>query len=880
MALTGTCIRGQSACSGAPLSGIVVDTTGAIVFGASVIVDSGVSASSGSDGHFRFPCLTTGKHQLDASSASFAPRSMAVTTPLRSGELRIVLQPDAVATTVEVDADPTPVETSVNSTGASQTISGQRLQTLADDPDDLLRELQQLAAAAGGSPGNATISVDGFQDSSTLPPKSSIAYVKVNPDLFSSEYREPPWEGGRAEVYTKPGATAYHGALFATNSSVWMNARDPFSISRAAIGKQRYGFELNGPVRKQGSNFSMTLEHRSIDNFAVVNAYTLDANGNQVNTIQNVPTPQRLWVATSRVDWQLGPKNIAFLSYSTSVNHLQNVGVGGSALQESGYGESDSENSVRASNVTTFSPKMIHEARLGLSWNDGTESPTSLAPSVQVSGFFTGGGSANGNQDIHKLRVEYGDDVIITPKNHSIKAGLQFIMYDEHDRVPTNFNGTYIFQDAAHYLSNTAQQFSNVAGDPHIGFVQFRPALFYQDDWKLRDNLTISYGLRYYMQNDPLVLNGATPRFGIAWSPDAKKKWQLHAHLGEFVGQYRTPIELEIQREDGVHRVVSQVYNPAPNNPFGAGSVPIHEVRSFAPGFKNNSYGLAEVSADRELPFGFRLSGELMGIRIWDDARTLNINSPLNNDPNGARPFAPNLNMLQTQNSGYALGDIEFASLSNFAHKRFGFIFGTVRVNIRDNTNDSTLYQPQSAYTDAGEVARRSGNYLWQSFSNVNVTLPYKVQLTANYFGSGNGVFNITTGSDNNGDGNYNDRPQIASPSEPLCGSPSQAASSSCAVQTSYGLLTDSGGIGVLRRNTGAMPWTFHLDSNIQRAWVITRNKKADHQQTLTANIRSSNLLNHTNVTAVGSVLGSPQFNLPYAADNGRRIEGGLRYSF
>ena len=76
------------------------------------------------------------------------------------------------------------------------------------------------------------------------------------------------------------------------------------------------------------------------------------------------------------------------------------------------------------------------------------------------------------------------------------------------------------------------------------------------------------------------------------------------------------------------------------------------------------------------------------------------------------------------------------------------------------------------------------------------------------------------------------------------------------------------------------MPWTFHLDSNIQRAWIITHDAKSDHQQTLTANIRSSNLLNHTNVTAVGSVLGSPQFNLPYAADNGRRIEGGLRYSF
>ena len=492
MALSLTCIRAQTACLGAPLNGIVVDTTGAIIPGASLSLDRSASGvTSGADGRFRVACVSNARHLLHASAQSFAAKDIDVTSSSRAGDLRVVLSPDSVTTTVEVNAPAQQVDTDVNSAAGSQTISGDRLVQLADDPDDLLRELQQLAAAAGGSPGNATISVDGFQDSSALPPKSSIAYVKVNPDLFSAEYREPPWEGGRIEIYTKPGATAYHGALFATNSSEWMNARDPFSVSRAAIGKQRYGFELNGPVRKQGSNFSITLEHRSIDNFAVVNAYTLDANGNQVNTIQNVPTPQRLWVATSRVDWQLGPKNIAFVSYSANVNQLQNVGVGGSVLQESGYAESDYEHSIRASNVTTFSAKMIHEARLGLSWNDGTNTPSSLAPSVQVSGFFTGGGSDAGNQNIHKLRVEYGDDVIITPKNHSIKAGLQFIMYDEHDRVPTDFNGTYTYQDAAHYLSNTPQQFSNVAGDPHVGFVQFRPSLFFQDDWKLRDNLTI-----------------------------------------------------------------------------------------------------------------------------------------------------------------------------------------------------------------------------------------------------------------------------------------------------------------------------------------------------------------------------------------------------
>jgi hypothetical protein len=133
---------------------------------------------------------------------------------------------------------------------------------------------------------------------------------------------------------------------------------------------------------------------------------------------------------------------------------------------------------------------------------------------------------------------------------------------------------------------------------------------------------------------------------------------------------------------------------------------------------------------------------------------------------------------------------------------------------------------------------------------------------------SGDSHYNITTGFDNNGDGDFNDRPEYA------------AAGTPGAIETPYGLLVASGGVGVFPRNKGVLPWVIYLDGNVQRAFVLTRNSKAEHQQTLTVNVRSSNLLNHTNVTQVGGVLGSPLFGVPYAADNGRRVEAGVRYSF
>ena len=156
---------------------------------------------------------------------------------------------------------------------------------------------------------------------------------------------------------------------------------------------------------------------------------------------------------------------------------------------------------------------------------------------------------------------------------------------------------------------------------------------------------------------------------------------------------------------------------------------------------------------------------------------------------------------------------------------------------------------------------------MWQVFGNTTLNLPGKVELTTNLHGQGDTHFNITTGFDNNGDGNFNDRPNFAATGDPT------------AVPTRYGLLTNSSGVAILPRNSGVMPWQFYLDANVQRAFALS-NPKADHPQSLVVNVRSSNLLNHTNVTAVGGVLGSPLFDTPYGADPGRRVEAGVRYSF
>ncbi|HTV07662.1 MAG TPA: TonB-dependent receptor [Candidatus Aquilonibacter sp.] len=895
----------EGPCKGAPLAGIVVDPDGAIISGANISLDAATAITSGSDGRFRFPCVADGSHHLQISAESFGTQNLTVQVPLHRA-LNAVLHPETVETTVDVAGADAAQNNSATAAGPTETISGKQLQSLADDPDDLLQELQQLAAAAGGSPGNASVAVDGIENgegTTHLPPKSSIAYIKVNPDLFSAEYREPPFEGGRIEVYTKPGQPTFHGALFTTNSSSWMNARDPFSTSSAPIGKQRYGFELSGPVRRKNSDFFTSLEHRQIDNVAVVNAVTVNAAGQETPVLQTVAAPQHLWVGNFKTDWQLGAKNTFIASFDNYNNDRRNMGVGGTTLAEAGYSRSDYDYNLHLTDVTTVSPKIMNEAHIAMEWDGADEAPNSTAPQVSVAGAFTGGGSSTGTYNEHELWASIIEDAIIQTKNHLIKIGIQPELDRLEENATFNYNGAYTFGGGVTASGQTLtgiQQyvnalngapngsptaFSNTAGNPRLLVDQFRNTLYYQDDWKVRPNLHFAYGVRYYVETPPRVVGAVQPRLGVSWSPDKKATWNLHAHAGMFAGRISAHNWLQIRQMDGVQRVTSTVYNPSctggfdPNAcaPLSTGTA-IHSIRTIAPHLPLLSFAIQNLGLAKTFPKGFTFTTDFYLAQIWHYQRSENINSPLSDSPTGPRPGPANLNILQLQSSGRGYGNAEFFGLGQHSLKQVQFYAGAVRVDIIDDTDDNPFSTPQTTGINTGEYARRDNQGLWNVFSNATVNLPEKLVFSANFNGHGMQAYNVTTGFDNNGDGDFNDRPQYAVPGTPLCFA--NPTASPCGYATPWGELVSSGGVGSLSRDKGVMPWAFYLDTNLQRTFNLTHNAKADHPQTLTANLRATNLLNHVNVTQVGGVLGSPTFGVPYAADNERRVEAGLRYSF
>ena len=125
----------------------------------------------------------------------------------------------------------------------------------------------------------------------------------------------------------------------------------------------------------------------------------------------------------------------------------------------------------------------------------------------------------------------------------------------------------------------------------------------------------------------------------------------------------------------------------------------------------------------------------------------------------------------------------------------------------------------------------------------------------------------MTTGTDANGDGDFNDRPSYASAPGPGV------------YTTPFGLMTTNTVNGNVPRNPGSMPDQIHLDMNLSREFALNPRDK-DHPRTLTFNARSTNLLNHSNVTAVNTILSSGAVGQPIAAETARRLELGVRFTF
>jgi hypothetical protein len=412
-------------------------------------------------------------------------------------------------------------------------------------------------------------------------------------------------------------------------------------------------------------------------------------------------------------------------------------------------------------------------------------------------------------------------------------------------------------------------------GTPLVPFAQWRVALFAQDQWSVKPNLSLALGLRYALQTSPTSFGNLVPRIGLAWSPDHKQRWVIHVRGGIFSTPVTPDITTEAYRLNGLRQAQTLLYSPSFTEPLvpTPSTIAVATTRQFSANLGQSWSFQSQLGVEHELPQHWHVQANLFDAQAWDTLRSRNINAPLVSDSTtnpllAPRPMAPGKNIFQFEQSGHLHGQVVFVGADQHSYKRFGIFVGYLYFNLKTNADSATLF-PQSSYSNNGETTRASWESTHRLFAIGQLNLPEKLSLTSQFDASSGDPYNVVTGMDNNGDGVFNDRPSLT------------AQQGTGTYQTPFGLLNTTSVNGSLGRNAGTMPTLIHLDTNLSRTFELhSHGLAADRHQSITLNARSANLLNHTNVTTVGSVVGSPTFTQPLAAEAARRVEFGIRYTF
>ena len=153
-------VLAQTACrdNTATISGEVLDITGAAILDATVTLSPGqIIAHTDRSGRFLTECLRNGAYTATIESPSFDAATRTIKLDAESHPFTIRLKPHTVQT--EVDAVVPDSGVSSEEIAGSRTLEKSDIAQLADDPDEFSRQLQVLAASAGGAPGAAIVPV-------------------------------------------------------------------------------------------------------------------------------------------------------------------------------------------------------------------------------------------------------------------------------------------------------------------------------------------------------------------------------------------------------------------------------------------------------------------------------------------------------------------------------------------------------------------------------------------------------------------------------------------------------------------------------------------------------------------------------------------------
>ena len=879
-------LNAQQAPSGT-LRGQVTDPSGAAVVKATVLVSNAtgvVTATTDNQGIFEVTGLAPGKYDVKVVADGFTTFEQPELT-ITAGQaqkfnvsLKIYVEEQKVEvtdTTAKIDVDP------ANNAGAV-VMQGKDLEALSDDPDELQSELEALAGPSAG-PNGGQIYIDGFT-AGQLPPKASIREIRINQNPFSSEYDKLGY--GRIEILTKPGTDQFHGQLFITGNDAPFNSRNPFEVlppggSQPGYDTTQFSANVGGPLGKKAS-FFFNIERRSISDLGVVSAQIVDPTTFQIEPFSlGVPNPRTRLNLSPRFDFQVTPGNTLSVRYQFwRNNETGDLNGGGFSLPSLATNSLEKESTLQATDTQTIGPSIINEIRFQYIHQSSKGSPLSLVPEINVPGGFVGGGSASGTNTDTQNRYELTNIVYLNHGKHAWKIGGRGRDTTDSSASNSTFNGIYSFGarpapnctptatntciltplqeyqavlDPAMYgqASTTAALMNgfgpsfytlnfNTAGTAATRVNFFDGALFVQDDYRWKQSVTLSYGLRYELQNNLADRSDFAPRVGLAWALDGRGKKSpktvLRLGYGIFYDRFAENLVLQQQLQNGLIQQQFLIPNPqffdptqtiAPGNslfPTTAASPQTVYVKN--PNLRTPYVMQTGVTLERQLSKFANLSVTYLNSRgvhqFYSDVCPANSPIPVTCD------FRPSVSTdigyqyasegIFKQNQLIVQSSVRIPTAHAFLKDLS--LFGYYTLNYANSDSGGAGYVPSIPDDISADYGRASFDVRHRLFIGGTIGGPYGFRLSPFLIASSGIPFNITTGQDVYGDAVFNTRPAFAT-----CGSGSQTN----IVQTAFGCfnVAPSAGQALIPINDATGPGRFSLNLRLSKTFSFGQKKEA-----------------------------------------------------
>src|SRR5271155_1987744 len=798
------------------LRGQVTDPSGAAIANANVVMtpaaisSSPITAQANGQGLYEFKGLAAGQYSLTVVAQGFSVYendNVVITTdqPLR---LNVTMAIEVEQQKIQVSDTAPTVDVNPEGNAGAITISGKELEALPDDPDELLTDLQALAGPSAG-PNGGQIYIDGFT-AGQLPPKSSIREIRINQNPFSAEYDKLGY--GRIEIFTKPGTDQFHGQFLLDGNSSAFDALSPFAPNQPSFHSELFTGSVSGPISKKAS-FFFTAQVRDINDSNIVNAIvptTADPHQTSANSAQAVPNPETRINLGPRFDFQLSPGNTLPVRYQYYRDSETNDGVGQFSLPSQAYNTTDTEHTVQISDTQVINTNIVNETRFQYLRDDSSQKVPNFSPTISVLGAFTGGGNQIGNSSDTQNHYELQNYTSIVHGKHLIKFGGRLRDMTDSNVSNQNFNGAFTFSTLSNYEINVlpgtsclslliaalptipttgqlancgASQFSITTGQPLSGVNLVDAGLYVQDDWRIRPNMTLSYGLRFETQNDIHDHADFAPRLTFAWGlggggKKAAPKTVLRAGYGMFYDRFPYNLVLQAERLNGF----TQQQTIVPGLTFG--NTPVEQPSptryQIASDLRAPYTMQSAVGVERQVAKSTTMAVTYINPYGEHQLFLRNANAPLPGTyPPGVRPFGGTDNIYQYDsegvfrqnqlianvrtNIGTKLSLFGFYSL-NYAHSDLGAGSGgpgaggfspgssSISANFLSNSHD-----PIADYGRSQFDVRSRG------VIGGTVSLPYAFRLNPFIIVSSGVPYNVTVGQDLNGDSIFNDRPSLVS---------------------------------------------------------------------------------------------------------------------